>query len=119
MADVTSVLTARLSDPAAREAAVVARTPKPRTRTTLAADLRALGVRDGDVVLAHTAVSALGWVAGREQAVILALLDAVGPTGTLVVPTQTGSNSDPAEWQGGAGGGGGGGGGRGAGRRCH
>lgn len=81
-----------------REAAVVARTPSPRTRRTLAADLRALGVEPGDVLLVHTALSALGWVAGREQAVILALQDAVGPTGTLVVPTQTGSNSDPAEW---------------------
>nr|WP_205752593.1 AAC(3) family N-acetyltransferase [Cryptosporangium phraense] len=95
----TSVLAGRLADPAAREATVVARTPAPRTRKTLAADLRALGVRDGDVLLTHTSVSALGWVAGREHAVILALLDAVGPTGTLVVPTQTGTNSDPSEWQ--------------------
>nr|WP_218617264.1 AAC(3) family N-acetyltransferase [Cryptosporangium aurantiacum] len=86
-------------DPAAREAAVVARTPAPRTRRTLAADLRVLGVRPGDVLLVHTALSTLGWVAGREQAAILALQDAVGPTGTLVVPTQTGSNSDPSEWQ--------------------
>ncbi|MFI5954789.1 aminoglycoside N(3)-acetyltransferase [Cryptosporangium sp. NPDC051539] len=95
----TSVLPVRLPDPAAREATVVARTPAPRTRRSLAADLRALGVRDGDVLLVHTALSALGWVAGREQAVILALLDAVGPTGTIVVPTQTGTNSDPSEWQ--------------------
>ena len=82
-----------------REAAVVARTAEPRTRQTLAADLRALGVLAGDVLLVHTSLSALGWVAGREHAVILALLDAVGPGGTIVVPTQTGSNSDPAEWQ--------------------
>ncbi|MFG1924058.1 aminoglycoside N(3)-acetyltransferase [Cryptosporangium sp. NPDC048952] len=85
--------------PVEREAAVVGRTPEPRTRRTLAADLGALGVQPGDVLLVHTSLSALGWVAGREQAVILALQDAVGPTGTLVVPTQTGSNSDPAEWQ--------------------
>ncbi|WP_345726235.1 AAC(3) family N-acetyltransferase [Cryptosporangium minutisporangium] len=92
---------ARHSGPAERATTATsrARTPAPRTRRTLAADLRALGVRSGDVLLVHTALSALGWVAGREQAVILALQDAVGPSGTLVVPTQTGSNSDPAEWQ--------------------
>lgn len=91
----------RSSQPSAaeREAAVVARTDAPRTRKTLAADLRELGVRLGDVLLVHTSLASVGWVAGREQAVIHALLDAVGAGGTIVVPTQTGSNSDPAEWQ--------------------
>jgi aminoglycoside 3-N-acetyltransferase len=84
---------------AEREAVVVARTDVPRTRATLAADLRELGVRPGDVLLVHTSLASLGWVAGREQTVIQALLDAVGAGGTIVVPTQTGSNSDPAEWQ--------------------
>ena len=84
---------------AEREAVVVARTDVPRTRSTLAADLRKLGVRAGDVLLVHTSLASLGWVAGRELAVIHALLDAVEDAGTIVVPTQTGSNSDPSEWQ--------------------
>jgi aminoglycoside 3-N-acetyltransferase len=71
----------------------------PVTRAGLAADLRALGVRPGRVLLVHSSLSSLGWVCGGPQAVALALFDALGPEGTLVVPTHTGGNSDPAQWQ--------------------
>ncbi|MGA8114069.1 MAG: AAC(3) family N-acetyltransferase [Actinocatenispora sp.] len=74
-------------------------TPEPRTRASLAADLRALGVRAGSVLLVHSSLSSLGWVCGGPVAVVQALLDALGPDGTLVVPTHTGDNSDPAMWQ--------------------
>jgi aminoglycoside 3-N-acetyltransferase len=71
----------------------------PVTRTGLAADLGRLGVRPGSVLLAHSSVSALGWVCGGAQAVVEALLDALGAAGTLVVPTHTSGNSDPAAWR--------------------
>jgi aminoglycoside 3-N-acetyltransferase len=70
----------------------------PRTRASLARDLGALGLAPGTTVLVHASLSSLGWVAGREVAVVQALLDVLGPSGTLVVPTQTGDNSDPARW---------------------
>ncbi|MFJ4270645.1 aminoglycoside N(3)-acetyltransferase [Streptomyces coelicoflavus] len=77
-------------------------TPPPTgplvTRGTLAAGLRELGVRTGDTLLAHTSLSSLGWVCGGPVAVVRALLDVLGPDGTLVVPTQTGDLSDPALW---------------------
>ncbi|MCX5038541.1 aminoglycoside N(3)-acetyltransferase [Streptomyces coelicoflavus] len=77
-------------------------TPPPTgplvTRGTLAAGLRELGVRSGDTLLAHTSLSSLGWVCGGPVAVVRALLDVLGPDGTLVVPTQTGDLSDPALW---------------------
>ena len=71
----------------------------PRTRAWLAADLRSLGVRPGSTLLVHSAMRPLGWVCGGPHAVVLALRDAVGPEGTLVVPTHTPDNSDPATWR--------------------
>jgi aminoglycoside 3-N-acetyltransferase len=70
----------------------------PATRTTIAEALHRLGVRHGDVVLTHVSLARLGFVAGGQVAVVQALLDAVGPAGTLVVPAQTADNSDPRRW---------------------
>jgi aminoglycoside 3-N-acetyltransferase len=60
--------------------------------------LRALGVRPGDVLLVHSSARSLGFVAGGVQAVVQVLLDTLGPDGTLMVPTHTSANSDPARW---------------------
>jgi aminoglycoside 3-N-acetyltransferase len=70
-----------------------------RTAAALARDLRVLGLRPGDTVLVHSALSRVGWVPGGAPAVVQALRDVVGTDGTLVVPTQTADNSDPAGWQ--------------------
>ncbi|MEU3982696.1 AAC(3) family N-acetyltransferase [Streptomyces sp. NPDC026672] len=69
------------------------------TRDTLASELCRLGVRAGETLLVHSSLSALGWVNGGPVAVVRGLLDALGPDGTLVVPTQTGHLSDPALWR--------------------
>ncbi|MEN6548905.1 MAG: AAC(3) family N-acetyltransferase [Armatimonadia bacterium] len=45
-----------------------------------------LGLREGDVVFAHGSLSRFGFVEGGEETVIQALLEAVGPTGTLAMP---------------------------------
>lgn len=71
----------------------------PRTRTSLAADLRAIGVRAGSVLVVHASMKSLGWVCGGTVAVVQALLDVLGDAGTLVVPTHTPENSDPSDWQ--------------------
>jgi aminoglycoside 3-N-acetyltransferase len=70
----------------------------PNTRASLAADLTRLGLREADMVLVHASLSSLGWVCGGAVAVVQALLDVLGSTGTLVVPTQTMGNSDPRHW---------------------
>jgi aminoglycoside 3-N-acetyltransferase len=49
--------------------------------------LRELGIRPGAVVLAHGSLGRLGWVHGGEEAVIDALLSAVGSEGTVCMPT--------------------------------
>jgi aminoglycoside 3-N-acetyltransferase len=69
------------------------------TVRSLAADLRALGLASGDVVLVHSSYRSLGAIAGGPQAVVQALLEVLGPDdGTLVVPTHTPENTDPATW---------------------
>ena len=73
-------------------------TGEPITRARIAADLRELGLRGGDIVLVHTSLRALGWVCGGPVAVVQALLDVLGVDGTLMVPTHSGENSDPKDW---------------------
>jgi aminoglycoside 3-N-acetyltransferase len=67
-------------------------------RRELGRDLVALGVRPGDTLLVHSSLRAIGYVPGGQLAVVQALLDAVGSGGTLVVPAQTGDNSEPSGW---------------------
>lgn len=59
------------------------------TRQDILRGLRVLGVTAGDVVLAHSSLSAFGHVEGAADAVADALLDAVGDAGTVVMPTFT------------------------------
>ena len=71
----------------------------PNTEESLLAGLRALGICPGDTLIVHSSMSRIGWVCGREVAVVRALLRAVGPFGMLVMPAHSGDNSEPSEWQ--------------------
>ena len=59
------------------------------TRAQLAGDLGAMGLQKGDLLYIHSSLRALGFVEGGAETVIDALLETVGPQGTLVVPTFT------------------------------
>lgn len=80
------------------ESRLIANTPLPRTRESLARDLAALGVRPGMTLLVHSSLRALGWVCGGPLAVIQALMDAVTEAGALVMPTHSSYLSDPEKW---------------------
>lgn len=83
-----------------KEGEVVSSTEgNPGTVESLAEDLRALGVEAGSILLVHSSLSTLGWVAGGPVAVIRALLDVLGPVGTLVMPAYSGEYTDPKDWE--------------------
>jgi aminoglycoside 3-N-acetyltransferase len=55
------------------------------TKSRLCTDLSALGVRAGDTLMLHASVKAVGRVVGGPDMVIEALLDVLGPDGTLMM----------------------------------
>ena len=81
------------------EKKIVEKTEVPATVESLQADLRALGVKPGMVVLVHSSLSAMGWVCGGSVAVIAALQKALGSTGTLVMPSHSPDLTEPSGWE--------------------
>ncbi len=61
------------------------------TSSDIANGLKAGGLRSGSQVLVHSSLSSFGHIEGGADAVIDALLEVVGNTGTILVPTLTGS----------------------------
>jgi aminoglycoside 3-N-acetyltransferase len=67
------------------------------TRQDIVLGLRQLGLEAGASILVHSSLSSLGYVQGGAEAVIDALIEAVSPEGTVLVPTLTGSEALNAE----------------------
>jgi aminoglycoside N3'-acetyltransferase len=65
------------------------------SRAEVVAQLRGLGVEDGGVLLVHTSFRAVRPVERGPIGLIEALRDALGPTGTLVMPSWSGDDDDP------------------------
>lgn len=59
--------------------------------------LRKVGLEQGDTVMVHTSLRRMGYVCGGAQTVIEALIEVVGDTGTILMPTQSWKNLDPEE----------------------
>jgi aminoglycoside N3'-acetyltransferase len=57
------------------------------SRAELAADLARMGIAQGDTLFIHSSLKSLGYIDGGATTVVQALQDAVGPQGTLVIPT--------------------------------
>ncbi|GGF13980.1 AAC(3) family N-acetyltransferase [Aliidongia dinghuensis] len=77
---------------------IIAETDRPRTRASLAADLAALGVAPGQLVMLHVSLRALGFVVGGAMTLLDAVLDRLGPDGTLMMPAHSADLSDPGQW---------------------
>ncbi len=80
------------------EASTISNENLPLTVDSLVEQFGTCGLRAGQTVLVHSSMSKLGWVAGGAQAVIQALLKVLGDEGTLMMPTHTTQNTDPANW---------------------
>ncbi len=80
------------------EQKVIELTKKVNTVDSIYKDLLKLGIHGGETILVHSSLSSIGWVCGEAQAVVMALQQAIGMNGTLVMPTHSGAISDPAEW---------------------
>lgn len=65
------------------------------SRAAVTEQLRALGVEEGGVLLVHTSFRAVQPVEGGPLGLIAALRDALGPGGTLVMPSWTGDDDAP------------------------
>ncbi|WP_135827947.1 aminoglycoside N(3)-acetyltransferase [Halorussus halobius] len=76
----------------------IEQTDEPMTPDRIAGDLADLGVEPGDTLLVHSSLSSLGWVTGGPPAVVDALMGALTPEGTLVMPTHSPQYSDPSRW---------------------
>lgn len=68
---------------------------KETTRSEIADQLRALGVQRGDVLLVHTSFRAIRPVDGGPLGFIEALRKALGPEGTLVMPSWPSNSDEP------------------------
>ncbi|SFF70749.1 Aminoglycoside N3'-acetyltransferase [Duganella sp. CF458] len=65
----------------------VKQTQRHVSRDELVAGLARLGIAKGDAVFIHSSLKSLGYVEGGAATVVQALQEAVGPQGTLVLPT--------------------------------
>ena len=77
----------QLAEDAMSDTKAIAHTDYPLTTQALAEQLHTCGLRPGQPVVVHMAMSRLGWVIGGAEAVIRALLAVLGLDGTLSVTT--------------------------------
>ena len=70
-------------------------TVKPLSRDELTSSLRRLGIADGDVVMVHASLRAMGRVEDGAAGVVRALDAAVGPTGTVMMTLGAREGGEP------------------------
>ncbi|MHA1673630.1 MAG: aminoglycoside N(3)-acetyltransferase [Promethearchaeota archaeon] len=82
-----------------KEKNVIDATETPLTKNMLIEAFRKLGLIEGDDIMVHSALSALGWVVGGPRAVIEALMAVISPEGTICMVGHSADNSEPSHWE--------------------
>ena len=72
--------------------------PLPNTQGSLIRELSNIGLGSGMTVMVHSSLGKVGWTVGGAVTVIRALLEVLGRDGTLVMPAESPSVSDPSGW---------------------
>ncbi len=72
---------------------------KLHTRESLVREFQNLGLASGATIIVHSSLKSLGWVCGGAVTVIQALMDVVGTSGNIVMPTHTSDYTEPSKWQ--------------------
>jgi aminoglycoside 3-N-acetyltransferase len=57
------------------------------TKNMIVSGLNRLGLAQGDLVIVHSSLSSFGFVEGGAETFVKALMEVLGPNGTIVVPT--------------------------------
>ncbi len=65
------------------------------TKRELVQGLKDAGLKKGDHVIVHGSLKAFGFIVGGAEVVVEAILDLIGPEGTMMAPAQTWKNLDP------------------------
>ncbi len=60
---------------------------QPITKERILNNLRKLGLKEGDVIFVHSSLTSIGYVGRGAETVIDALIETVGPGGTLAMPS--------------------------------
>ena len=58
-----------------------------------------LEIGEGDILIAHVSLSKFGYIIGGARCIYEALMERLGKSGTLVVPTQSLENMSPEYWE--------------------
>lgn len=77
---------------------VVKSSEKIYTTKSLLNDFKNMGIKKGMTLIVHSSLSSIGWICGGPIAVIAALIEAVGDSGNIVMPSHSGDYSEPSYW---------------------
>ncbi|RIO69640.1 MULTISPECIES: aminoglycoside N(3)-acetyltransferase [Staphylococcus] len=81
-----------------REQQIIDNTPTPNTQSSLEKEMIRLGMTEGMTIIVHSSLSSLGWVSGGSNSVVNALINVIGSTGNIIMPTHSVDVSNPDGW---------------------